>query len=186
MLDSSPNREGFAYFYCNRHEEDRRQSLSILRSYVRQLSAPRTSPGHIQKSLRDLCQEARLKGSNLSSDVCDDQLLESVNAYTSTTIILDALDECDDRSRTRILTTIDNLLSKSMRPVRVLISSRPDNDIYANLSSQPSIEVQDAENKGDIEKFIRCEISKPRRYGTISPPLRESIVRTLLERSQGM
>ena len=36
-LQASPSHEGFAFFYCNRNEPERRQPLSVLRSYVRQL-----------------------------------------------------------------------------------------------------------------------------------------------------
>jgi ankyrin repeat domain-containing protein 50 len=46
--------EGFAFFYCNQIEEDRRKPLSVLQSYVRQLSTTIRNPRNIRKRLRDL------------------------------------------------------------------------------------------------------------------------------------
>ncbi|RWA13342.1 hypothetical protein EKO27_g1765 [Xylaria grammica] len=93
LLESSPNPEGFAFFYCDRNEEQRRKPLSILQSYVRQLSTTVKNPECIRKQLEDLCRSARANASDLGFDNCRQQLLESVNLYTQTTLVLDALDE---------------------------------------------------------------------------------------------
>lgn len=37
-LEKQPNEEGFAFFYCNRNEAARRDPLSVLSAFVRQLS----------------------------------------------------------------------------------------------------------------------------------------------------
>ncbi|OCL11473.1 hypothetical protein AOQ84DRAFT_386815, partial [Glonium stellatum] len=185
-LQSSPNHEGFAYFYCNRNEEERREPLSVLRSYVRQLSTATRNPGDIRKRLRDLCRDARLKGSVLSLGMCKQQLLESVNLYQKTTLVLDALDECEPHSRRELIETIEFVLSRSERPLKVFISSRPDGDIRDRFLSRPNVEIQATHNQGDIEKFVSQEIVKHRRWKKISLSLQERIVKTLLDRSDGM
>ncbi|KAK7413945.1 hypothetical protein QQX98_007214, partial [Neonectria punicea] len=186
QLENSPNEEGFAYFYCNRNEEERRSPLSVLRSYVRQLSTSVRNPGHMRKPLRDLCREARLKGSDVGFDVCKSQLLESVNLYSQTTLILDALDECDPTSRWQLVEMMQHLISESEQPLKIFISSRPDDDIKRCFTSWPNVEIQATDNQRDIETFVNEEIDKPRRWGPISAPLRTEIVNMLLERSQGM
>lgn len=185
-LRETCNNEGFAFFYCNRNEEERRKPLSVLRSYVRQLSTAVRSPGHMRKQLRDLCRETRRNGSDLGLDACKQQLLESVNLYSKTTLVLDALDECEPESREQLVNMMQHLLTESKKPLKVFISSRPDGDIRDCFASVPTIEIQATNNQDDIEKFVNEEIVKHRRWDGISPSLREEVVTTLLGRSGGM
>lgn len=185
LLESSSDHAGFAFFYCNRNEEKRRDPLSVLQSYVRQLSTAVGSTGHIRKKLKIVSNETRRQGSHLGFDACKTQLMESINEYSQTVIILDALDECDDYSRWQLIDVIRDLASKSDRPLKVFISSRPDNDIKTQFSGK-NIEIQAINNQGDIEKFVNAEIDKPRRWGPISADLRSEIVQVLCEDSQGM
>ena len=69
------------------------------------------------------------KGSPPGWKECEQQLLEAVNLYPRTTLVLDALDECDERSRIKFMQTIDFLVNESERALKVFISSRPDGDI---------------------------------------------------------
>jgi ankyrin repeat domain-containing protein 50 len=185
-LGSSLNQEGFAFFYCNRNEDERRRPLSVLQSYIRQLSIAAGHPGEMHKKLRALWREKTLRGSDLGFDACREQLLESVNLYPKTTLILDALDECDPGSRDRLVETIEFLLSSAKSSLRVFISSRPDADIRDRFISRPNIEIQATDNHEDIKKFVNEEIVKHRRWNKISTQLREQMVHTLLARSEGM
>ncbi|KAE8440485.1 hypothetical protein EG329_007429 [Mollisiaceae sp. DMI_Dod_QoI] len=189
-LESSPNQEGnpegFAFFYCNRNEEERRKPLSVLRSYTRQLSITAGHLGEMHKKLRDLWRETILTGSDFGFNACREQLLESVNLYPRTTLILDALDECDPDSRDRLVEIIELLLSSSKSLLRVFISSRPDADIRDRFLSRPNIKIQATNNQDDIKKFVNEEIVKHRRWNKISAQLRDDVVKTILARSEGM
>lgn len=185
LLKSLSPDAGFAYFYCNRNEEERRDPLSILQSCVRQLSTAVGSTGHIRKSLQVVSDKARRQGSHLGLEACKTQLLESVNGYSQTSIIIDALDECYEHSRWQLIDVIRELVSKSDRPLKVFISSRPDEYIKTQFSGK-SIEIHAINNQDDIEKFVNAEIDKPRHWGPISQSLRSDIVRTVREGSQGM
>jgi hypothetical protein len=186
ILKRSPNDEGFAFFYCDRNEEVRRQPVSVLQSYVRQLSTTTRNPEHIQIQLRHLYKTARDQGSDLSFDACKQQLLESLNLYPKTTLVLDALDECDPASRSRLMETIELLLSKSKSPLKVFISSRPDRDIRRRFLDGPNIEIQARHNEDDIRKFVSEEVIKHEGWGEMSPSLQEDVVKVLLDRSEGM
>lgn len=140
LLQASPNPEGFAFFYCSRNGNDqkRRESLSVLQSYVRQLSADIWKPGNMLKSLRDRRREMMKRGSNhLSFEARKELLLESMKLYTKTALVLDALDECEKDSHRELVEVIEDLLSKSERPLKVFISSRPDGDIRELFNSWP-------------------------------------------------
>ncbi|KAI0514341.1 ankyrin repeat-containing domain protein [Xylaria bambusicola] len=186
LVESSPNQEGFAFFYCDRNEEQRRQPLSVLQSYVRQLSTTAKNPDRIRKSLQDCCQKARQYGSDLSFENCRDQLLESINLYHNTTLVLDALDECEPSSRGRILETIEYLISKSANNLKVFISSRPDQDIRDRFLKTPNIEIQATDNEKDIQRFVREKITQHKNWQGMSQSLQKDIVETLFAKSQGM
>ncbi|KAK3369443.1 ankyrin repeat-containing domain protein [Lasiosphaeria ovina] len=143
-------------------------------------------PGELRRKLRDLHRELKLKGSDLSFETCREQLLESVNLYPKTTIVLDALDECKPESRYRLVDTIDFLMANARHPLRVFISSRPDADIRDRFLSRPHIAIQATDNQDDIEKFVNKEIAKHLRWNKMSPALRGDILKTLLNQSSGM
>lgn len=185
-LKSNPNHEGLAFFYCNRNETERQEPLSVLRSFVRQLSTIANDEDSIQKNLRQLYLQTRLRASELSMDVCKSLLLEFINLYPKTTFVLDALDECDKRKRGMLTETFDYFLDHASRPVKIFISSRPDGDIKERFKSRANIEIQATDNYDDIATFVESEITKHRRWKKISFRLREEIVETLRERSQGM
>ena len=186
VLKLSRNDEGFAYFYCDRNEPERRDPLVILRSYVRQLSTGVWNPNELQKKLRIICRDAKLNGSGLGFEACKQQLLESINLYPKTTLILDALDECIMESRRQLIDIFDFLLSESERPLKVFISSRPDDGIRDRLSSRPNIDIQASNNHRDIETYINVKIVRHPRWKKMPESLQEEIVKTLLEKSDGM
>lgn len=187
LLKSSSKHASFAYFYCKDDENNRKDPLCVLQSYVRQLSTAIGSPGHMRKGLRQFSDEAKRQGSHLGFKECHTQLLESVNGYSQTTFILDALDECDPVLRGELIKMILNLVSKSDRPLKVLISSRPDHDIRTSFMSGPNIDILAMNNQDDIKRFVNDQIDNSVRWKErLSPSLRSHIVKTLLEGSQGM
>ncbi|KAI0547823.1 hypothetical protein F4679DRAFT_552833 [Xylaria curta] len=186
QVERSPNQEGFAFFYCNRDEEERRKPLCVLQSYVRQLSTTIKNPRCIRKQLQDFCRETRSKGSDFGFSDCKKQLLESINLYSQTTVVLDALDECEPDSRRQIFETVKYLLTESENPLKVFISSRPDRDIRREFLRQPSVEIQATDNEEDIQKFVNAEIIKHDNWKGMSLDLQKTIVEVLFTRSRGM
>lgn len=140
----------------------------------------------MQIKLRKLYKEVREEGSDLRFKACKQQLLESLNLYPKTTLVLDALDECDSDSRDQLMEVIDFLLSESKRPLKLFISSRPNEDIRVQFLTRPNIEIQAKDNGDDVKKFINERIAKSKILESMSASLREDIIKTLFNRSQGM
>ncbi|KAK4220807.1 hypothetical protein QBC38DRAFT_163141 [Podospora fimiseda] len=186
LLEQSPNQEGFAFFYCNRNEEERHKPLCVLRSYVRQLSTAASHPTEMRKKLRGVWHQMSQRGSELGFEACKEQLLQSVNLYQKTTLVLDALDECDSDSRRQLADTIEFLLSKSERPLKVFISSRPCRDIQNRFRDKSNIEIQAAYNENDIRKFVDENIVKHEEWKDMAPRLQDDIISALLNVSEGM
>jgi ankyrin repeat domain-containing protein 50 len=189
-LRNAQNDESLAYFYCDRNQSDRQNPVLILSSFVKQLSTPQSCDA-VQPSLVQLYAEKEKTGfasNEISIEESEKILLELVNIYPQTTLVLDALDECDRRTRGRLIEVLDGLLEQSSKPVKVFISSRPDQDIKDRFDSGPSVGIQATDNQVDISTFVDNKIEKsPEKWRKrISADLRGHIRKTLVEKSNGM
>ena len=81
--------------------------------------------------------------------------------YPVTTIIIDALDECDPEEREMLLDAIESLLQdSSLGLLKVFLSSRDDQDIACQLRDYPNLELVSSRNSADIEAFVREETDR--------------------------
>ena len=182
--ESSSYREGFAYFYFNQHEDERKEPDYAVRSWVRQLAATSRSPSKVRgfqtvdgKDYRDR---------DLSFNEWEICLLELVDSYSRTTLILDALDECDKTYGGQLLEVIDLLLCRSKSPLKLFISSRSNGDLQYSFQSHLGIVIYAGNNQEDIRLFIRKAITAHRRWGKMSVELQEHILQVITTRSNGM
>ncbi|KAL2680425.1 hypothetical protein Neosp_008026 [[Neocosmospora] mangrovei] len=188
-LGSERNHEGFAFFYCNQTEPTRRQALSVLCSFIRQLSSPKCMSDHLHPKLKQLHVESRLKGAGWTLELCKQYLIDLFNFYPHTTIILDALDECEVEERRLLLNIFDWATKSSSHPVKIFISSRPEADIRQRLISLPNLEISAKNNNHDISRFIKESASSPGPWSPVlekNKALKNEIVQTLIKKSDGM
>ena len=180
--------EGFAFFYCNHTDSQRRDAMSVLRSFVRQLASPDLdlSTKRIHPDLEALYKQSQMNGSGWTIHVCQEYLLKLLDFFPRTTLILDALDECEDR--TALLNILDQLVKATTRPVKILISSRPEGDIRQRLGDLTNVEITAAKNDRDIIAFIEesMEVRHPWTGALRNDELREEVVTTLVSKSAGM
>ncbi|OHE96483.1 hypothetical protein CORC01_08246 [Colletotrichum orchidophilum] len=100
---------------------------------------------------------------------------------------LDALDECEQKSRARVISFFRNLVENSDRPVKVFVSSRPETDITELMGTSSFIQISTTDNQKDIEKYIDSKL----RQDGLNPVWKrqsvQSLVRNaLLEKHGGM
>ena len=187
-LESQHNDEALAYFYCDRNQLDRQDSTSIIRSFVRQLSTARDG-STIQVSVVRTYHAKKQMGfatGKLNMEECGDLLLHLVNVYPQTTLILDGLDECIDNQE--IIKALDRVLRKSLRPLKIFVSSRPDEDIRERFEKGSNVSIQATNNQSDIASFVAAKIGEDdkSRRNRLSSELKEDIVSAILEESKGM
>ncbi|KAL7931999.1 hypothetical protein V8C35DRAFT_308211 [Trichoderma chlorosporum] len=179
--------EGFAYFYCNRSDPVRRNSKSIYQSYIRQLARINLYPAGIHKSIFALYRTAKEEQRGLSNGECKAALSELITSYPRTTLILDALDECEPEIRHELILDLRGLVRDANRQVKVYIASRREPDIERSLGSENLVEIGTADNKNDIEKYIEQEM---RRLGgsweSVSQGVRDEVKRSITDQSDGM
>jgi hypothetical protein len=160
-LKQHPNDEALAYFYCDRNESARQDPELILSSFVRQLSVSRSSDA-IQHSLVQLYRRKRKTGfasGKLKIEESRDVLLQLVGIYPQTTLVLDALDECRKETRAQLVDILDMLVTQSLKPVKIFISSRPDRDIKHRFECGPNVNIKATDNRDDIAKFVDDKLS---------------------------
>jgi ankyrin repeat domain-containing protein 50 len=191
-LKSKEPTHAIAYFYCNRNHDPRRDIDNILRSFVKQLSI---SPGDdaIHKALADLYNKKSRDGfSSHTIEFAESEnlLLQLMTAYQSVTLVLDALDECFESRRLELIELFNRLTEKISSPksLKIIISSREDDDIKHQLEKKANVGIAATDNHDDIQKFVAevVETNRPKRRYPLPRDLEQDIVSTLLTQSQGM
>ena len=147
------------YFYCTRSaaEPERSNPHAVLASVLRQLScvqpdAPILSP---------VVEKYRSQGEGFSSNGLDlddsrDLIVRLIEDYSMTTIIVDALDECDPLMRQSLLDAFEHILKESSGLVKIFVSSRNDQDIVCTLRDYPNMDIS-YKNKADIKAYVKTE-----------------------------
>ena len=152
------------YFYCSRDaaEPQRSDPAAILSSIVRQLSC--AEPG--LPLLPPVIEKYEKKGQGFSSqglqfgESCE-LIMKLIEHYPVTTIVIDALDECNPDKREMLLDAIEGLLqNSSLGLLKVFLSSRDDQDIACTLREYPNLDLVSSRNSADIEAFVREETNR--------------------------
>ncbi|KAK7438353.1 hypothetical protein CaCOL14_007794 [Colletotrichum acutatum] len=178
---------GLAFFYCNSSDQNRQSIQSILRSYIRQLGEVTGHPESIHETLFNLYKRKEIK-SDITLQDCETALVEMINSYSRTVLILDALDECKKDTRRHIVEFFKRLVEKTNRCLKIFIASRPENDIgdYLRSFQEPraTITINTSDNQDDIEKFVNTEVDN---FSVDwSPETKQAVKKELMEKSAGM
>lgn len=75
-----------------------------------------------------------------------DLILKLTESYPMTTIIIDALDECNPATRYDLLDALDHIQNESTNLVKVFVSSRDERDLASRLKHFSNIDTAAAEN----------------------------------------
>lgn len=87
-------------------------------------------------------------------------ILELTNLYSRTTIVLDALDECDPGTRWKIVDALSDIVADSTGLVKVFISSREEGDLRLSIQDHIGVQVTALKNNEDIQKFVEVETER--------------------------
>ena len=177
----------------NPAEPERASPDTILRSLVRQLACL-TSDGPILEPIRELYESRERNGfaaGPLTLEESTALIIQLSQERPLTTIVIDALDECDLSSRGDLLDALSRILQDSCSLVKILVSSRANVDIVCHFSDYLNLKIEASRNQGDIEYYINLQVHnlidrKKLLYGKISEELKQTIKRVLREQAQGM
>lgn len=185
MFESSTEDGGLAFFYCDKLDPDRRTALAVLRSFVRQLSTTYRTQEEMRPELRSECVKNKRKGARFNVADCTKLLVGAINFYPRTTLILDALDECDKSTRAQLMKAISAIL-KSKNPVKVFITSRADGNIKDEYQNGPKLSVDESVNADDIKAYISGTTADFKQWKDVTQGSKHTVSDTLAARGAGM
>ena len=188
-LSRKQNDEALAYFYCVRSEAVKHDISAIICNFAKQLSVSR-SDNKIQNLAVEAYERFEKKGFE-TTHACLDEGLSLLHAfvdiYPHTTFVLDALDECDPKTRLKVFEVFDDLLTNSANPVKIPVSSRAESDIRDRFQEGPNVQIEATDNQEDIVSFVKEQITLNRSWCNSVPlDIQEKVVECLHKKSEGM
>lgn len=192
--DTQTKGHSLAYFYCHYGEEPRRDPAAILRSVVKQLCL-QGPVSKLPEPVLSIYLQRKTAGdlSNLLSIEESKRLLIVLCAgFAHSTLIIDALDECDAKTRGRLFDVLQSVVSESKAArVKAFVTSRDDADLRKKFADSPNVYILERDNSDDISTYIRaevdaCIVEKKLLDGDVSIELRDRIIHVLEAGAQGM
>lgn len=118
--------------------------------------------------------------------MCEAFLLKSFELYPCTTLVIDALDECDSASRDELVNYLSDVCTRASRPVKIFISSRPDEDIKRKFCAGLNIGVHADITREDMRLFIEQRLQDMTKKNHAIAELKDDISKRLFAKCDGM
>ena len=186
ILQEGPNNSA-AYFFFDFNDGTKQYLDKMLRSLIVQLFSNHQSIPEPLISLFMSCQS----GARPPQTKDLEALLKAlIDLYDKTFIVLDALDECEDRQE--LLNFIENAIGWKSQKLNMIMTSRKLKDFEdffdAELDERSRLSIQNAEVDEDIRSYVRGKLQNDRRFKRWrgQPKVREEIETRLMEKSDGM
>jgi hypothetical protein len=183
--ESKNDELSLAYFYCRDQDNQRSKFPGVAKSIVAQLL--QQNPG-ILPYLYDECLKSA-KVTLASVQDCVKILGAILQAVPQTFIIIDGIDECEQKERKAILNFFVSAIDNTSEPgkVRGLFVSQELSDIKAALHSPETLRLNEEHNKLDIKNYaIKRSSEIQQRFKLMPDAAREHIVHLVCEGSEGM
>ncbi|KAI9787978.1 MAG: hypothetical protein M1816_007282, partial [Peltula sp. TS41687] len=151
-----------AFFYCSRNtaEPARSEPQAIIASLARQLSNLR--PEHpLLKPAIEIHKKKEAQGfasGRLRIEESCALIIQLVEHYPLTIIVIDALDECNPEKRDDLLEALETILEESSNLVKIFVSSRDDQDIVLHFQHYPNLEIKSDRNTDDIVRWASLQL----------------------------
>ncbi|KAL7273442.1 hypothetical protein RUND412_003714 [Rhizina undulata] len=186
------NNDAVLYFYCKHGEKERQDPLSILSTLVKQLSLLMSPEGsQLPQPVVSIFKKHDSKSGKLQLSESQELIASLAKNFVRTTIVIDALDECDKELREELLIALKAIRKSSARVFKIYVTSHPANDIELKLEGVPNIYFHSSDNSGDIAAFVKAEIEKCileklLLRGDATPDLKGSIIEKLTKGADGL
>lgn len=177
------NKAPLAHFYCSAtaSEPDRRNTLGVLRSLVRQLTATLSRYPMIQSAVLAVYDKRLMEAESLGlslpqlqKEECESLILEVAQGNPAT-IIIDAVDELDDTAD--LLCSLERICAKSNNVVKILITGR---DKVAGMTKAQRIRVTLEDNELDVKAFVTHRVERLAKKHCLSTEAKQKVVGSLL------
>ena len=177
-----PIRGNVLYFFCKNTDVDKNTPTVVVRSLLYQLYKSIKNPKASQSLNHDLGVALDRSGQQRAVNLTVLWQLFSTHITKSTpvTIILDALDECQDPSQ-----LIDGLKELStLRSIKVIVTSRKDLHLHNELNNFSTIEILPEEINADVAAYVEAKVEASPRLS--HPLVRDLVIKKLCNAHDGM
>jgi hypothetical protein len=171
-----------AYFYCGYTQSESRRAKNVVGSLVAQLCAQLPCPEDLLRAFKESKLPAR---TNHPSLAVLQNALESFSVSSRIVILLDALDECEERDD--LLTFLQKLVSEKSN-ISILVTCREDAVSNEALRSGQRVRMEShrREVDQDIESYIDHRLATDAHLRKFPRAIKDEIRRSLMEKSAGM
>ena len=171
------------YFYFDFNDSEKQLTEKLIRSLILQLSA---QCPHIPTSLLLAYSRSQNGQNQLTVDDLKALLRQMLESFSSTYVLLDALDECTDRED--LLEFIEVLMGWNANDLHILATSRKENDIAISLESLVTCQlcIQSALVDPDIRVHILDKLSSDVKLKKWPVNVQKEIEHTLMRGAKGM
>jgi ankyrin repeat protein len=174
---------GIAYLYCSLKEQSTQSTQTLLGSLVQQL-VQRSSI--IPSDLKTLHDAYAVNQKSATFTECRQLLSSQLGGYPSTYLVIDALDECEDQTRSELCSQLQALPES----VYLLITSRDIPELKDQINASSRLEIR--ASGSDIKMYLEARIDEIQKFERLKqhlekdPQLRPLIISTIREKAKGM
>ncbi|CAN9388993.1 unnamed protein product [Alternaria alternata] len=178
---SSQDNVAFAYFYFSFSDAQKQNYTSVLLSMIAQLGRKRS----VHPLLR--AAYSRATSQKPSSEVLEHILLALLEESRTSYLVVDALDECSEEQREKILEGFRRI-TQSLPEIRLLITSRKEADIEDLLSSWPvtRFAIDEESVNQDIDLYVKNALATDRKLVKLPSATKKEIEDEFRKKSDGM
>ncbi|KAL1856463.1 hypothetical protein Daus18300_010730 [Diaporthe australafricana] len=170
---------GIAYIYCNFRRQDEQKAEDLLLNLLKQLSHRQPT---FPPSVKDLYNRQKKDRTRPSFDEISKTLYSVATTYSRVFIAVDALDECKDSSRNKMLTEIFALQAQC--GANIFATSRFIPQITTKFSHSMSVEIRASDE--DVKRYLEGHIRQLPSFVERNPQLQEEIKTKISEAVDGM
>ena len=173
---------GFAFFYLDINDKDKRTSRSLLSSLSLSLTAKLKNYSPMQ-----MLYEKHDKLHFPTEDELLDLLMKLIQSFKQTYIVIDALDECECDDYNQLFHVIKTIHSRQLSHLHLVVSSRREQDILEQMKECTAEICLSAELvESDIISYVDATVAKEHKFQKWSPSVQAWIKEALINGANGM
>ena len=170
---------GIAYVFCNYKRQEEQNTSHVLGALVRQLLYRKAKA---PTSIQDLYKRLSSRNARPSLEELRKAFLDLAGEFIKVHIVIDALDECRQATRSDVLSLLESAQCSSI--VRLLVTTRDVHGILQDTSQSTKLEVRASD--ADVEAYLRAAIGALPRLVQSNQDLQDEIIETLVSAVDGM
>lgn len=171
---------GLAFAYCNYKEHDIQTLANLIGGLIQQLVL---CYGTITDEIRALYSQYNQRNIRPSEDEFSKVLLSLISKFSHVYIVVDALDECNPKTRSKFIEKLQELPTN----IRLLCTSRHLGDIQEAFSDVSHLEIRASD--ADVARYVQAQIlqvPKLVKFCKKAGNLQSTIIEKLVMKAKGM